>query len=61
LSKALAAALATGAVATVNSTIWNLATSLSTPRLILQSQLWGLTSAFVVAAASACLTEPSPP
>jgi hypothetical protein len=29
--------------------------------LVLQSQLWGLTSAFVVAAASACLTEPSPP
>ncbi|MFD5543357.1 hypothetical protein ACFWIJ_37525 [Streptomyces sp. NPDC127079] len=35
LSKALAAALATGAVATVNSTIWNLATSLSTPRLVI--------------------------
>ncbi|MBL1103013.1 hypothetical protein JK361_00030 [Streptomyces sp. 5-8] len=35
LSKALAAALATGAVATVNSTIWNLATYLSTPRLVI--------------------------
>ncbi|MFF2999551.1 hypothetical protein ACFVTC_34160 [Streptomyces sp. NPDC057950] len=35
LSKALAAALATGAVATVNSTIWNLAESLSTPRLVI--------------------------
>lgn len=35
LSKALAAALATGAVATVNSTVWNLATSLSTPRLVI--------------------------
>lgn len=35
LSKALAAALATGAVATVNSTIWNLAVSLSTPRLVI--------------------------
>ncbi|MGA5036583.1 hypothetical protein ACPCA8_05920 [Streptomyces capoamus] len=35
LSKALAAALATGAVATVNSTIWVLATSLSTPRLVI--------------------------
>ncbi|MGW2689910.1 hypothetical protein ACWC6I_43025 [Streptomyces sp. NPDC001414] len=35
LSKALAAALATGAVATVNSTIWNLASSLSTPRLVI--------------------------
>ncbi|MEU2923486.1 hypothetical protein ABZ636_00230 [Streptomyces sp. NPDC007251] len=35
LSKALAAALATGAVATVNSTIWNLAASLSTPRLLI--------------------------
>ncbi|MFJ8095028.1 hypothetical protein [Streptomyces griseofuscus] len=35
LSKALAAALATGAVATVNSTIWSLATSLSTPRLVI--------------------------
>ncbi|WP_435857404.1 hypothetical protein [Streptomyces longwoodensis] len=35
LSKALAAALATGAVATVNSTIWDLATSLSTARLVI--------------------------
>ncbi|MFD5073702.1 hypothetical protein [Streptomyces sp. NPDC058371] len=35
LSKALAAALATGAVATVNSTVWNLAESLSTPRLVI--------------------------
>ncbi|MFQ3560202.1 hypothetical protein QZN11_25870 [Streptomyces gramineus] len=35
LSKALAAALATGAVATVNSTIWNLAAFLSTPRLVI--------------------------
>ncbi|KUN88180.1 hypothetical protein AQJ64_03975 [Streptomyces griseoruber] len=35
LSKALAAALATGAVATVNSTIWNLAESLSAPRLVI--------------------------
>ncbi|MEU3830335.1 hypothetical protein AB0F36_34220 [Streptomyces sp. NPDC029080] len=35
LSKALAAALATGAVATVNSTIWSLAASLSTPRLVI--------------------------
>ncbi|CBG75417.1 MULTISPECIES: hypothetical protein [Streptomyces] len=35
LSKALAAALATGAVATVNSTVWNLAASLSTPRLVI--------------------------
>ncbi|MEU5633143.1 hypothetical protein [Streptomyces rishiriensis] len=35
LSKALAAALATGAVATVNSTIWNLAESLSVPRLVI--------------------------
>ncbi|MFE1338558.1 hypothetical protein ACFW6K_12855 [Streptomyces sp. NPDC058733] len=35
LSKALAAALATGAVATVNSTIWTLAASLSTPRLVI--------------------------
>ncbi|MEU6277094.1 hypothetical protein ABZ871_32540 [Streptomyces populi] len=33
LSKALAAALATGAVATVNSTVWSLAASLGTPRL----------------------------
>ncbi|CAL9674225.1 hypothetical protein SUDANB1_07717 [Streptomyces sp. enrichment culture] len=35
LSKALAAALATGAVATVNSTVWTLAVSLSTPRLVI--------------------------
>lgn len=35
LSKALAAVLATGAVATVNSTVRNLATSLSTPRLVI--------------------------
>lgn len=35
LSKALAAALATGAVATVNSTIWSLSESLSTPRLVI--------------------------
>ncbi|MFE2297058.1 hypothetical protein ACFXAW_02555 [Streptomyces sp. NPDC059445] len=35
LSKALAAALATGAAATVNATIWNLAESLSTPRLVI--------------------------
>lgn len=35
LSKALAAALATGAVATVNSTVWSLAESLSTPRLVI--------------------------
>ncbi|MFG2637620.1 hypothetical protein ACGFX8_27890 [Streptomyces sp. NPDC048362] len=35
LSKALAAALATGAVATVNSTIWTLAESLSVPRLVI--------------------------
>lgn len=34
LSKALAAALATGAVATVNSTVWSLAAALSTPRLV---------------------------
>ncbi|MFE4216184.1 hypothetical protein [Streptomyces sp. NPDC056844] len=34
LSKALAAALATGAVATLDSTVWSLATSLSTPRLV---------------------------
>ncbi|KOY55020.1 hypothetical protein ADK59_28000 [Streptomyces sp. XY332] len=33
LSKALAAALATGAVATVNSTTWSLAEALSAPRL----------------------------
>ncbi|MET8959084.1 hypothetical protein ABZX69_06235 [Streptomyces sp. NPDC004074] len=35
LSKALAAALATGAVATVNSTIWSLAETLSMPRLVI--------------------------
>ncbi|MGW3417349.1 hypothetical protein [Streptomyces phaeochromogenes] len=35
LSKALAAALATGAVATVNSTVWGLAETLSTPRLVI--------------------------
>ncbi|XMA37117.1 hypothetical protein O1157_12235 [Streptomyces albogriseolus] len=35
LSKALAAALATGAIATVNSTLWNLAASLGTPRLVI--------------------------
>ncbi|MGA5555365.1 hypothetical protein [Streptomyces lavendulocolor] len=35
LSKALAAALATGAVATVNSTLWSLASSLSTQRLVI--------------------------
>ncbi|WP_052413753.1 hypothetical protein [Streptomyces glaucescens] len=35
LSKALAAALATGAVATVNSTLWSLAASLGTPRLVI--------------------------
>ncbi|PRH78972.1 hypothetical protein C6N75_12085 [Streptomyces solincola] len=35
LSKALAAALATGAIATVNSTLWTLAASLSTPRLVI--------------------------
>lgn len=35
LSKALAAALATGAIATVNSTVWSLAGSLSTPRLVI--------------------------
>ncbi|MEU0914261.1 hypothetical protein [Streptomyces althioticus] len=35
LSKALAAALATGAIATVNATVWNLAVSLSTPRLVI--------------------------
>jgi hypothetical protein len=34
LSKALAAALATGAIATVNSTIWSLAESLSILRLV---------------------------
>ncbi|MFD8410519.1 hypothetical protein ACFV2Q_01900 [Streptomyces sp. NPDC059650] len=35
LSKALAAALATGAVATVNSTVWSLADALSAPRLVI--------------------------
>ncbi|MEU6548553.1 hypothetical protein [Streptomyces sp. NPDC046859] len=35
LSKALAAALATGAIATVNSTIWSLSEALSTPRLVI--------------------------
>ncbi|MFE2875944.1 hypothetical protein ACFXG6_06260 [Streptomyces roseus] len=35
LSKALAAALATGAVATVNSTVWALAETLSAPRLVI--------------------------
>ncbi|WP_179332417.1 hypothetical protein [Streptomyces sp. Tue6028] len=35
LSKALAAALATGAVATVNSTTWSLAAALSGPRLVI--------------------------
>jgi hypothetical protein len=35
LSKALAAALATGAVATVNSTLWSLSGALSTPRLVI--------------------------
>jgi hypothetical protein len=35
LSKALAAALATGAVATVNATVWSLAASLSAPRLVI--------------------------
>ncbi|MFD9124712.1 hypothetical protein [Kitasatospora sp. NPDC059571] len=35
LSKALAAALATGTVATVNSTVWSLATSMGTPRLVI--------------------------
>ncbi|MEU1437240.1 hypothetical protein ABZ438_24685 [Streptomyces sp. NPDC005786] len=35
LSKALAAALATGAIATVNSTVWNLAASLGAPRLVI--------------------------
>ncbi len=33
LSKALATALATGAIATVNATVWSLAGSLSSPRL----------------------------
>src|SRR3954451_14953704 len=35
LSKALAAALATGAIATVNSTLWSLAESLSALRLVI--------------------------
>ncbi|MFE4392160.1 hypothetical protein ACFRNI_36870, partial [Streptomyces sp. NPDC056844] len=35
LSKALAAALATGAIATVNSTVWSLAAALSTSRLVI--------------------------
>ncbi|MEV6212437.1 hypothetical protein [Kitasatospora sp. NPDC051914] len=35
LSKALAAALATGVVATVNSTTWSLAEALSAPRLVI--------------------------
>ncbi|MEU8488897.1 hypothetical protein [Streptomyces sp. NPDC048641] len=35
LSKALAAALATGAVATVNSTVWSLSEALSAPRLVI--------------------------
>src|SRR5690606_39901570 len=35
LSKALAAALATGAIATVNATVWSLAASLSTTRLVI--------------------------
>lgn len=35
LSKALAAALATGAVATLNSTVWSLAEALSAPRLVI--------------------------
>ncbi|MDH6229198.1 hypothetical protein [Streptomyces sp. MJP52] len=35
LSKALAAALAAGAIATVNSTLWSLAASLGTPRLVI--------------------------
>ncbi|MER6474272.1 hypothetical protein [Streptomyces collinus] len=35
LSKALAAALATGAIATVNSTLWSLSEALSTPRLLI--------------------------
>ncbi|MEV5932768.1 hypothetical protein AB0L56_08440 [Streptomyces sp. NPDC052079] len=35
LSKGLAAALATGAVATVNGVIWSLAVTLSTPRLVI--------------------------
>ncbi|MGW2446551.1 hypothetical protein [Streptomyces sp. NPDC001675] len=35
LTKALAAALATGAIATMNSTIWSLSEALSTPRLLI--------------------------
>ncbi|MEU6389153.1 hypothetical protein [Streptomyces sp. NPDC046939] len=35
LSKALAAALASGAIATVDSTVWSLAGALSTPRLVI--------------------------
>ncbi|MFC8193879.1 hypothetical protein ACFUTV_00600 [Streptomyces sp. NPDC057298] len=35
LSKALAAALATGAIATVNSTLWSLSASLDVPRLVI--------------------------
>ncbi|MET8897409.1 hypothetical protein [Streptomyces albogriseolus] len=35
LSKALAAALATGAIATVNATVWSLSAALSTPRLVI--------------------------
>ncbi|GGW15041.1 hypothetical protein GCM10018980_73990 [Streptomyces capoamus] len=35
LSKALAAALATGAIATVNSTLWSLSEALSTVRLVI--------------------------
>ncbi|NYV73477.1 hypothetical protein HW445_03910 [Streptomyces sp. UH6] len=35
LSKALAAALATGAIATLDSTLWSLAASLGTPRLVI--------------------------
>ncbi|MEV6667623.1 hypothetical protein [Streptomyces nigra] len=35
LSKALAAALATGAIATIDSTVWSLAVYLDTPRLVI--------------------------
>ncbi|MGW7198532.1 hypothetical protein [Streptomyces chryseus] len=35
LSKALAAALATGAIATLDSTVWSLAEALSAPRLVI--------------------------
>ncbi|MER7666775.1 hypothetical protein [Streptomyces sp. NPDC096193] len=35
LKKALAAALTTGAIATVNSTVWSLAQALSAPRLVI--------------------------